>query len=433
MTILFNRGLVLAKIESVFDEDANPDATNDAFLVADPQFNPDITRLVRNNVRTSLSPDPHVIGRKIGVIQFQHEVRNNGNVDGTVAPRLGTLLRICGMEETQRLVGGISGLNSSGATSDALSFTIDNVQAAHVLLRRIRLLVTVGGPSGVATAQITSPGVSDVPEISLTDTDEVVLQDGVAITVHDTAGNPLFDLTPSFETDDPATGDVYTFDAAPIGYCYKPRSDGFESGTVYLYFPDDSGQSLLHRITGGRGTWTVEAVGGDFARFTFTITGSFQTVIDAATPASPVFETQKPRQVELAAMLLEDSGDFTSTLCASQFTMDIANDVQPRECINEPNSYQGSLIVDREPVMGFDPEAVLEAVHPFWGNLEAGAELEWRAKIGADKGNVVSFGAHIQYSDLGYQDRNSVRAYDVQAALSTRSGVGDDECEICFA
>jgi len=87
MTILFNKALLLAKIEATFDQDPNPDNVNDAFLVINPDFAPDITILERDNVRTSLSNDARAVGRKIGQITFQHEVRNNGDASGATSPR----------------------------------------------------------------------------------------------------------------------------------------------------------------------------------------------------------------------------------------------------------------------------------------------------------------------------------------------------------
>jgi hypothetical protein len=251
-------------------------------------------------------------------------------------------------------------------------------------------------------------------------------------------GVQLFGITPTFGTDDPTIGDIYLFDIIPVGYSYLPESDNIPSITLYMYFPDDTGESLLHKMTGSRGTFTMEANANDFARFNFTFTGSFVTVTDETTPVGTVFETQKPRQVEQAALSICETDnvpyEIVNNLCASQYTIDIANEVTPRECVNEPNSFQGSIITGRAPVVGFDPEAVLESVNPFWAQLENSTSLDFRAKIGVTKGNLVIFqGGNTVMSSLGYTNRNSIRAYDVQAALAAVSGDGDDELRIHFA
>ncbi len=439
MTIIFDRGLVLAKIETEFDVDPIPVNTLDALLVAEPDFVPDITQLPRDNVRTSFSNDAPISGRKIGSMTFSHEVRNNGNTDGTLSPIIGRLLRACAMAETQLSVAADCLLNEDTSnSSDSLTFACSTIPADdHTMMRRIRVEVTTGGSSGTVVAAITAKEVSDNAEIRLADTDEITLTDGQEILVHDVDGTQLFGITPTFGTDDLDAGDIILFDIIPLGYSYIPESDGLDSLTLYMYFPDDSGESILHKMTGSRGTFTMEANANDFARFNFTFTGSFVTVIDIATPTGTIFETQKPRQVEQAALsICEDAAPFeiVNNLCASQYTIDIGNEVVPRDCINEPNSFQGALIVGRTPVVGFDPEAVLEAVNPFWAQLENSTSLDFRAKIGVAKGNIVIFQAgNMVFSSLGYQDRNSIRSYDVQGALAAVSGTGDDELRVHFA
>lgn len=440
MTIIFNRGLILAKIETTFDEDPVPVNTLDALLVAEPDYVPDITQLERDNVRTSFSNDAPISGRKIGSMTFSHEVRNNGNVDASVSPIIGRLLRACAMEEIEINLASECLINfdqSNGA--DAIAFACSTIPvAAYTMMRRIRVEFTTGGGSGVAVANITAKAISDQAEIRLADTDEVTVTDGQEILVHDVDGVQLFGITPTFETDDPATGDVYLFDIIPPGYSYIPESDNIPSLTLYMYFPDDSGESILHKMTGARGTFTMEANANDFARFNFTFTGSFVTVVDITTPTGTVFETQTPRQVEQAALSIcevdNSPYEIVNDLCASQYTIDIANEVTPRDCVNEPNSFQGSIITGRAPVLGFDPEAVLEAANPFWAQLENSTQLDFRAKIGVTKGNLVIFQAgNTVINNLGYTDRNSIRSYDVQGALAAVLGDGDDELRIHFA
>lgn len=439
MTIIFERGLVLAKLEATFDTDPIPTNLLDAILVAEPDFVPDITQLQRDNVRTTFSNDAPVSGRKIGSMTFSHEVRNNGNTDASVSPILGRLLRACAMSETEVNLAAECLVNfDSSNASDSLTFACSTIPVdAYTMMRRIRVEITTGGQSGAVVAAITAKGISDAVEIRLADTDEITIVEAQEILVHDVDGTQLFGITPTFGTDEIEAGDIYLFDILPPGYSYLPESDNLASITLYMYLPDDSGESLLHKLTGGRGTFVMEANANDFARFNFTFTGTFVTVVDITTPSGTIFETQKPRQVEQAALsICENSAPFeiVNDLCASQYSIDIANEVVPRECINEPNSFQGSLIVGREPVVGFDPEAVLEAVNPFWAQLENSTQLDFRAKIGITKGNIVIFqGGNTVLSNLGYSNRNSIRSYDVAAALSAVSGDGDDELRIHFA
>lgn len=433
MTILFNRATLLAKTESVFDTDAAPTAADDAFLVEAPDPSADITVLRRNNVKEDLSPDPTVTGRKLAQITFQHEVRSNGNTDGTTEPRVGRLLKACGftVEQVNTAAETLEQVDTDTGTGGEIQFVCTTAYTGTVK-RNVQVEITVGGDSTEATARFTSEAFSDLLALDTTGTDEVVLEDGTEILLYDTAGDLVVGVTPYFTSVWPELGDRYNFDLRPLGYYYTPISENFDSLTLKLYLPDDSGQSLLHTITGARGTFSVTANANDYARFTFTFTGSYVDVSDATTPTGVVYETQQPQQVEYADLTILDDNGYLRTLCASSFGIDAQVDIQPRECINEPNSYQGALITGRQPQLTFDPEAVLEATHPFWANLSNATSVLWRARVGTTKGNVVGFEApKIQYSDLTYGDRNNTRIYNVTANLSRVTG--NDELVIYFA
>ena len=114
--LLTRRALLLAKIEAVAGVDPIPDKTNDAILVADPEFSLDPNVLERNFVAGDLSPFEHIIGRKLASITFTTEMKSNGLAqDGDVvasSPRLATLMKGCGYA-------------ISGRPNRATSFTTD--------------------------------------------------------------------------------------------------------------------------------------------------------------------------------------------------------------------------------------------------------------------------------------------------------------------
>lgn len=433
MTILFNRATLLAKTETTFDTDASPTAADDAFLVEAPDFTPDITVLRRNNVKEDLSPDPTVTGRKLAQITFQHEVRSNGNTDGTAEPRVGRLLKACGftVEQVSAAADTLEQTDTDTGTGGDIQFVATTAYAGTVK-RNVQVEITVGGGSGDAQARFTSEAFSDLLALDTTGTDEVVLTDGQEVLLYDTGGNLVVGVTPYFTSVWPEVGDRYNFDLRPLGYYYTPISENFDSLTLKLYLPDDSGQSLLHTVTGARGTFSMNAQANDYARFTFTFTGSYNAVTDVTTPTGVVYETQQPQQVEYADLTILDDSGYLRSLCAASFSIDAQVDIQPRECINEPDSYQGALITGRQPTLSFDPEAVLEATHPFWQYLSDATSVLWRARVGTTKGNVVGFEAqNIQYSDLAYADRNNTRVYNVTANLARVTG--NDEMVIYFA
>lgn len=90
--------MLLGKIETTRGTDSNPNATDNAFLAGDVDVQLDPTPLERNIFRQSFSPIPTGIGRKVVNLNFSHEIKSSGDV-GTTRPKLGELLRACGMRE----------------------------------------------------------------------------------------------------------------------------------------------------------------------------------------------------------------------------------------------------------------------------------------------------------------------------------------------
>lgn len=89
--------MLLAKVELDNGVDSLPDATNDAFLVGEMDLQLDVTPIERNVMRPSFSPIPSQVGRKVVNVSFSHEIKGSGVLG--VRPKLGTLLRACGMRE----------------------------------------------------------------------------------------------------------------------------------------------------------------------------------------------------------------------------------------------------------------------------------------------------------------------------------------------
>jgi len=411
--ILFQRGVILAKIEAVFGTDVVPTQADNSFLVRDPQFTPDITQLDRNaNMRNSLSPLATVVGRKVARMSFAHEARSNGNTDGTLSPRLGDLLRACGMQQVQ--VTGASGTIGTAAAADGNTGTITFAKTTAFtggLPRTVTITATTGGASATAEVTVSAPAVGDLAAYSVTG---VVVTDSTAIALPNGA-----EITPTVGTS-LDVGDVWTVELTPAGYEYTPVSESFDSVTLYAYF-----DGLLHKMTGCVGTVNVEAVGGDYGIFNFDFTGNYVDPVDAAMPTNPTYESTSPQQVESSALTLNNS----ATLIASRFSIDLANQVDLREDVNQQDSYAGARISGRQPTVSFDPEMVLEATFDFWAKMKAGTSMPFSARVGTTKGNIIRLVCPAtQLTNIAYQNRNNTRVYDVTLNASGE----DDEVKIAF-
>lgn len=438
MTIQFNRGLLLAKEEAVFNTAQALAAATDAFEVINPDFTPDITTQRREVVANDISPFEALVTRKVGKMTFSLEVKNNGNTNATLAPRIGRMLKACGFSEQQINTAGECVFRTVGNAANVGDMNFYGSSTAYQggVYLKIKCIIVVGGASGVAVASFLAPAEASVATggldtISMTDTDNVILTNGVQRILYDNLGNAIVSITPDFQSNNPVAGDVYWIHVRPIGYLYKPTTDGITSVTIDIQYPDDSGMAIRHRLTGARGTVSVNAQVGQFPTFDFEFTGTYTDQVDTPT-LSGTFEDTDPAQVQYAALALAQRyAEKETMICASSWGIEMANEVVIRDCINEANSSEGAFLTARAPTVTYDPEAILAAQEPIWSYLENGTSVEWWVRHGTVNGNIVCFHApNQQITNIGYSDRNNIRVFNIDGSLARLNG--NDELEILF-
>jgi hypothetical protein len=202
---------------------------------------------------------------------------------------------------------------------------------------------------------------------------------------------------------------------------YKPISDDFGSCTIYAYQ-----DKLLHAITGCRGTWKLTGENGKFLTFDWDVKGLYAGVVDSS-PPSAAYSTIDPPVALAAAFSI---GGYSPIL--EKLELDISNTIAERKSINSTNGIMECMITGRSPQGSFDPEAVLEATHPFWGNWEDATSLALSiGPIGSTAGNKISIAApKVQYKDPTYGDRDGILTYSIPFAMA--GDAGDDELTIIF-
>lgn len=148
--------MMLGKIESTRGTDPLPDAQNDAFQVGDLDIQMDPTALERNVFQRSFSPTPSGVGRKVVNVTFSHEIKSSGDV-GATRPKLGTLLRACGMRELLVTSGASTQIEDPtkwGAINGPVPTWAKGV-APTAGFGSYLLTVVTGGASGAAQVQVT--------------------------------------------------------------------------------------------------------------------------------------------------------------------------------------------------------------------------------------------------------------------------------------
>ncbi len=95
--MLSEKALILAKVEAVYGTDPVPTPAADAVLVINPEVSVEAEKIERSMVRPTLSPVPHLIGKKHVSVSFATELKGSGSL-GSV-PEISPLLQACGLSE----------------------------------------------------------------------------------------------------------------------------------------------------------------------------------------------------------------------------------------------------------------------------------------------------------------------------------------------
>jgi hypothetical protein len=211
--------------------------------------------------------------------------------------------------------------------------------------------------------------------------------------------------------------------SAGVSAIYTPSSVATDHKSVTIYLYKDG---IQHKITGAYGTVSFEGAVNGYGKATFEFIGQYYAPSDVALPLTPVFETTKPSQIELAQFTIDG---FAATI--SKFSLDMGVEVLPRLDANGTDGYNGTYIGDRTPKGGIDPEATLVASQTFWVKMATAIEMAFNFRVGSAAGNIVTFTApKCQYSGLTYAARDKIQTLD--AGLMFNGSSGDDEVTITF-
>jgi len=378
---LTRRTAILAALEGTYGQDAGPTSALNGILVNEGvDLTPQADKSDRTVVRDTFSPAGSVIGAKSQDIKIQVEVRGGGlDAEGhPLPPDYDSLLLASGMQRSavMRLTMAsnasfLAGETITGGTSGARG-TIEYIERDKLLVATML--------SGTFAAETITGGAS-----------------GVTATVAASAPGIMY---------------------RPI--TARPAAQVSDS----IYFHKDS---ILHRLLGARGTWSLDAQDGKIATIDFTMSGLWVDPADQDMPA-PVLTNLAGPQFMGANLQI---GEYTPAFTALK--LDIANKVEKRQDANSPEGIVGLLITGRSPTGSLDPEVdKLAAYNPWTAWRDTNARAKLCGYIGSVPGNrlAVYVGA-AQYTDLKYGERVGLAIYN-ETFTPTQERTGDDELRLVF-
>ncbi len=382
--MLTNRELILAAIETTYNQDVSPTGAANAILCeALAASNEGLRMNERPALRSSIGMLKHVYGGSLTALEFTCEIKGSGSA-GT-APEIGPLLRACGMSET--IAGGTS-------------VTYAPASASH-------------------------------PSVTI-----YYMQDGLMRKLTGARGNVSFSLEGgtypkatfrfvghTYESGTAAAGDASSITLATTA---SSTDDAYNGQRIKIVQGTGAGQS--NSITDYVGSTRAATVG---AWPTTTPDNTSVYAIDNGpfdrTLATPTYDSTVPAIVIGQAFTVASYGAVVAAI-----NFDLGNTFAMPPDINSPDGFSQIYITKRDVNGTLDPEQRVIATHDFYNNFRTGAAMALATGlIGTTAGNrmTISMPA-ISYRDVSEGDRDGVRTLELPFGAAESSG--DDEVSIAF-
>ena len=210
---------------------------------------------------------------------------------------------------------------------------------------------------------------------------------------------------------------------AATSVTYAPVSTSFGSCTIYYNI-----DGVLHKVTGSRGTFVLNATVGQIPTLDFTFTGIYNPPIDEALPAVTYANQGAP------GLFKSDNTTGFSLLgysgCLQTLSFDIGNNIIYRELVGCPKQV---LITDRSSSGSVTIEAVLMATKDYFtAALTDGSYGSLLFQHGQAAGNIVDFvSTRADIGDVSYSDLDGIHMITMPYT-AIPSTAGNDEFSLVY-
>ena len=387
MALLTRKRLLLAEIESTYGTDPTPGAA-DAVLVRDLNITPVQSDVVsRDLVRPYLGASEQLLANTRVECTFSVELAGSGTA-GT-APRFGSVLKACGLAETA-VTPAVTGTATAGALNSitlAVGSSATNDAYKNQILR-----ITAG--TGIGTVAIVTGYVGSTRVASLRALN----------------GNVTPDNTSAY--------------SIGLQTVYTPVSSAFSSATLYYNI-----DGVLHKLTGARGTFSINTTVGQIPTIDFTMTGIYNAPTDTAAPSVTYADQATPLIFKAG-----NSGAFNMLAysgCLQSVSMDSGNSIIYRELVGCTKQV---LITDRAATGTVVIEAPTIADKDYFtASLTDGNLGDLSFIHGSTAGNIVSLISNrVDIGDPSYSDQDGIHMLSLPYT-AVPSTAGNDEFRLVFA
>jgi len=204
---------------------------------------------------------------------------------------------------------------------------------------------------------------------------------------------------------------------------YAPVSSSFSS--VTLYYNVDG---VRHKLTGCRGTFTINGEVGEIPYIEFTMTGIYNAPTDTALPSATYTNQAVP-------LVFKDGNTTSFELlsyagCLQSVELDMGNEVIYRELVGCSKEV---LITDRKVTGTVMIEAVALATKNYFTAATSDTTLgNLQFTHGTTAGNIITVSSStIDLGDVSYEDQDGITMLSIPV-VAVPSGSGNDEVSIVF-
>lgn len=204
---------------------------------------------------------------------------------------------------------------------------------------------------------------------------------------------------------------------------YDPNSDlesDQDSVTIYFYQ-----HNIAHKVTGCRGTFSVEGKAAEYGKIQFEFTGIYVGPVDATIPAATFNATLPPKLVSASFAL----GGYAAII--ESFKVVLGNEIAKRPSANAATGILSYFVRERAVTGEIDPEAVALATWNPWSLWENSTSGALSITFGSAAGNrcVVS-GPKVILDSVKYAERESLLTYSTPLIFTPDTG--NDEVSLLF-
>ena len=211
--------------------------------------------------------------------------------------------------------------------------------------------------------------------------------------------------------------------SAGVSVTYAPVSSSF--GSVTIHYNIDG---VRHKVTGARGTFTINANVGEIPTIDFTFTGIYNAPDDSALPSVTYANQATP-------LVFKNGNTDTFELlsyagCLQSVTFDVGNTLVYRELIGCTKEV---LMTDRAANGTVVLEAVTIATKDYFTAALTDSTLgNLTFQHGTTAGNIVDFAStRIDIGDVSYSDQDGIAMLNIPYT-AIPSTAGNDEFSLVY-